>query len=153
MLSVALVRGHPGLSGERWCCEGEVCSVVRRVGVWVLGLVCSAGLVQRSPCLQKAQSFTATPPIARGHLSESFNYISPLLEWNLLEIKDSLTHVSSVNTPILYQESCSALGIQRQVNLDPVLLGCLPWSRDFRSERPFKYSGFTSGPFISVKKI
>ena len=37
-------------------------------------------------------------PIARGHLSESFNYIRPLLEWNLLEIKDSLTHVSSVNT-------------------------------------------------------
>ena len=32
-------------------------------------------------------------PIASGHLPESFNYIFPLPEWNLLEIKDSLTHV------------------------------------------------------------
>lgn len=60
VLSVALVRGHPGLSGERWFCEGKVCSVIRGVRVWVLGLVCSTGLVQRSPCLQYTQSFTAT---------------------------------------------------------------------------------------------
>ena len=72
--SVALGRGHPGLSGERWCCEGEVCSVVRRVGVWVLGLVCGAGLVQRSPCLQDAQSFTATPFPLLGD-----TYQSPLI--------------------------------------------------------------------------
>ena len=37
-------------------------------------------------------------PIASGHSPESFNYILPLPEWNLLEIKDSLTHVSSINT-------------------------------------------------------
>ena len=96
-------------------------------------------------------------PIDSGHLPESFNYIFPLPEWNLLEIKIHLL-MSVVLTPILYQESCSALGMQRQVSLDPVLLGCLPWSRDLGQKgqkclRPFKYSGFTSGPFISVKKV
>lgn len=156
LLSVALVRGHPGLSGERWFCEGKVCSVIRGVGVWGLGLVCSTGLVQRSPCLQ---SFTAT--LSLPSLVDT--YQSPLITFSPYQSGISLKSrihllMSVVLTPILYQESCSALGMQRQVSLDPVLLGCLPWSRDLGQKgqkclRPFKYSGFTSGPFISVKKV
>lgn len=131
MLSVALVRGHPGLRGERWSCEGKVCSVIGRAGVWVLGLVCSTGLVRRSPCLQYRQSFTATlslPLLVDTHQSPLITF-SPYQSGISLKSRIHLL-MSVVVTPILYQESCSALGMQRQVSLDPVLLGCLPWSRD-----------------------
>lgn len=61
--------------------------------------------------------------------------------------------MSVVLTPILYQESCSALGIQRQVNLDPVLLGCLPWSRDLGQKGHLNTQALHQGPSFLLKRF
>lgn len=61
--------------------------------------------------------------------------------------------MSVVLTPILYQESCFALGIQRQVNLDPVLLGCLPWSRDLGQKGHLNTQALHQGPSFLLKRF
>lgn len=87
--------------------RGKVCSVIGRAGVWVLGLVAAQAWFGGLLVFSIDSRSTATlslPLLVDTHQSPLITF--PPTKWNLLEVKDSLTHVSSSNTH-LYQESCS----------------------------------------------